>query len=48
MLSYHFVFIFVQLFANFLKITFFEKKRVKNLGFSNFSVLSLRFENSLV
>ena len=40
LLSYHFVFLFcVQLFANFLKIAFFEK-RVQKLGFSIFSVLS--------
>ena len=44
--SYHFVFLFcVQLFANFLKIAFFEK-RVQKLGFPNFSVLSQFFEKS--
>ena len=36
----------VQLFANFLKIAFFEN-RVQKLGFSNFSVLSSFFENYL-
>ena len=35
----------VQLFANFLKIAFFEK-RVQKLGFPNFSVLSQFFEKS--
>ena len=34
----------VQLFANFLKIAFFEK-RVQKLGFSNFCVLSSFFQN---
>ena len=46
-LSYHFVFFFgAQLSGNFLKIAFF-KKRVQKLGFSIFSVLSIKFENSL-
>ena len=46
-LSYHFVFFFCPQFSgNFLKIAFF-KKRVQNLGFSVFSVLSLNYENSL-
>ena len=46
-LSYHFVlFSCVQLFANSLKIAFLEN-RVQKLGFSNFSVLSSFFENSL-
>ena len=46
-LSYHFVFLFcAQLSGNFLKIAFF-KKRVQKLGFSIFSVLSIKFENSL-
>ena len=35
-----------QFSGNFLKIAFF-KKRVQNLGFSIFSVLSLNYENSL-
>ena len=39
------VFFCPQLSDNFLKIAFF-KKRVQKLGFSNFSVLSLNFENS--
>ena len=46
-LSYHFVFFCAQLSGNFVKIAFFEKKRVQKLGFSIFSVLSLNFENSL-
>ena len=46
-LSYPLVFFFCPQFSgNFLKIAFF-KKRVQNLGFSIFSVLSLNFENSL-
>ena len=44
-LSYHFVFFGVHLSGAFLKITFFEKKRVQKLGFSIFSVLSLNFES---
>ena len=39
LLSYHFVFFCVQLFANFLKIAFFEKGS-KNWVFQIFSVLS--------
>ena len=42
------VFFCAQLSCNFLKIAFFEKKRVQKLGFSIFSVLSLHFENSLL
>ena len=37
----------VQLFANFQRIAFFSRKGVQKLGFSNFCVLSLDFENSL-
>ena len=44
--SCHFVFSDAQLSGNFQKIAFF-KKRVQKLGFSNFSVLSSFFENSL-
>ena len=40
------VFFSPQFSGNFLKIAFF-KKRVQNLGFSIFSVLSLNYENSL-
>ena len=40
------VFFCPQFSGNFLKIAFF-KKRVQNLGFQIFSVLSLNFENSL-
>ena len=40
------VFFCAQLSGNFLKIAFF-KKRVQKLGFSIFSVLSIKFENSL-
>ena len=40
------VFFCPQFSGNFLKIAFF-KKRVQNLGFSIFSVLSLNYENSL-
>ena len=41
-LSYHFVFFCVQLFANFLKLAFFNKKGAK-IGFFNFLCFKLLF-----
>ena len=45
-LSFCVSFFSAQLSGNFLKIAFF-KKRMQNLGFSIFSVLSTKFGNSL-